>query len=215
MIAPVSLVSGCTGSTRVAAPHRRHGGRHRGRPGQRSAHHHGESFAGDRPAPEFPAGLDWLNVDAPLTLAALRGKVVLLDFWTYGCINCIHIIPELERLETEFAEELVVIGVHSAKFANEGGTENIRQVVLRYGIAHPVVNDAGFQVWDAWGTTAWPTTVLVDPAGNVVGGHSGEGVYEVTQPVIASLVAEFEARGELERAPVEIAIGAAASRTGR
>ena len=168
------------------------------------------SFAGERPAPEFPTGLDWLNVDAPLTLAALQGKVVLLDFWTYGCINCIHILPELERLEAEFADELVVIGVHSAKFANEGDTENIRQVVLRYGIEHPVVNDAGFQVWDAWGTSAWPTTVLVDPAGNVVGGHSGEGVYDVAQPVIASLVAEFDARGELDRAPVEIALEAAA-----
>ena len=168
------------------------------------------SFAGDRPAPEFPAGLDWLNVDTPLSLAALRGKIVLLDFWTYGCINCIHILPELERLEAEFPEELVVIGVHSAKFANEGDTENIRQVVLRYGIEHPVVNDSAFQVWDAWGTSAWPTTVLVDPAGNVVGGHSGEGVYDVARPVIASLVAEFEARGELNRGPVELALEAAA-----
>ena len=160
-----------------------------------------ESFAGDRTAPEFPTGLDWLNVDAPLTMAGLRGKVVLLDFWTYGCINCIHTIPDLERLETEFADELVVIGVHSAKFTNEGETENIRKVILRYGIEHPVVNDAGFEVWNAWGTTAWPTTVLVDPAGNVVGGHSGEGVYEVARPVIASLVAEFEANGQLDRAP--------------
>jgi thiol-disulfide isomerase/thioredoxin len=210
VIATVSLVSGCTdstsGETVPSAAEAGTGVDEGSAPSSTIV----ESFAGDRPAPEFPAGLDWLNVEAPLTLAALRGKVVLLDFWTYGCINCIHILPELQRLEAEFAEELVVIGVHSAKFANEGDTGNIRQVVLRYGIEHPVVNDAGFQVWNAWGTTAWPTTVLVDPAGNVVGGHSGEGVYDVAQPVIASLVAEFDARGELDRAPVEVALEAEA-----
>ncbi len=215
-IATVSLVSGCTGSTSGGAtPSTADAGAGVDEGGAASTTT-AQSFAGDRPAPEFPAGLDWLNVDAPLTLAALRGKVVLLDFWTYGCINCIHILPELERLEAEFAEELVVIGVHSAKFANEGDTENIRQVVLRYGIEHPVVNDAGFQVWDAWATSAWPTTVLIDPAGNVVGGHSGEGVYDVAQPVIASLVAEFDARGELDRGPVaDRPRGGRHSRTGR
>nr|MCU0281261.1 redoxin domain-containing protein [Acidimicrobiia bacterium] len=101
-------------------------------------------FAGSEAAPEFPEGLDWLNTERPLSLAALRGKVVLLDFWTYGCINCIHIIPDLERLEAEYAEELVVIGVHSAKFDNEGETENLRRIVVRYGLEHPVVNDADF-----------------------------------------------------------------------
>ena len=120
------------------------------------------------PAPEFPDGLDWLNTSAPLRMEDLVGKAVLLDFWTYGCINCIHIIPDLERLEAEYAEELVVIGVHSAKFATEGATENIREIVLRYGIEHPVVNDPAFEVWSAWGARAWPTVVLVDPAGNVV-----------------------------------------------
>lgn len=162
------------------------------------------SLAGDTPAPEFPEGLDWLNTATPLSLAALRGKVVLLDFWTYGCINCIHILPDLERLEEEFAEELVVIGVHSAKFVNESASDNIRQVILRYGIDHPVVNDRDFAVWDAWGAGAWPTTVVVDPAGNVVGGHAGEGVYDVVQPVIASLVAEFDATGALDRTPVDL-----------
>ncbi|MFH4316790.1 thioredoxin-like domain-containing protein, partial [Acinetobacter baumannii] len=83
----------------------------------------------------------WLNTDRPLSLAALRGKIVLLDFWTYGCINCIHIIPDLKRLEAKYADQLVVIGVHSAKFDNERDTENIRRIILRYGIEHPVVND--------------------------------------------------------------------------
>src|SRR3972149_12207184 len=96
-----------------------------------SAEPEGRSFAGTLPAPEFPDGLDWLNTDRPLTIAELRGKVVLLDFWTYGCINCIHIIPDLKRLEAKYTKQLVVIGVHSAKFENEKQTENIRRIILR------------------------------------------------------------------------------------
>ena len=142
--------------------------------------------ASDRtPAPEFPDNLDWLNVDGPLDLASLRGKIVLLDFWTYGCINCIHIIPDLKRLEAEFPDELVVIGVHSAKFDNEGNTDNIREITQRYDLRHPVVNDADFEIWNSWGARAWPTVALVDPEGNAVGIHAGEGVYQVVQPVIS------------------------------
>jgi thiol-disulfide isomerase/thioredoxin len=162
--------------------------------------------SGRVPAPEFPEGLDWINVDQPLDLASLRGKIVLLDFWTYGCINCIHIIPDLKRLEAEFPDELVVIGVHSAKFDNEGDTENIRQVTRRYDLRHPVVNDAGFAVWDSWGARAWPTVALVDPEGNVVGTHAGEGVYDVVQPVITDLVGEFGATGQIDTNPVALVL---------
>ncbi|HEX5631128.1 MAG TPA: thioredoxin-like domain-containing protein, partial [Acidimicrobiia bacterium] len=169
----------------------------------------GRSYAGTTAAPEFPDGLEWLNVSGPLSLAALRGKVVLLDFWTYGCINCIHIIPDLERLEAEYPDELVVIGVHSAKFTNEGDTDNIRNVIARYGLEHPVVNDRDFAVWDRWGVNAWPTVVLIDPAGNIVGGHSGEGIYPIFQPVIDALVEEFDFRGTLDRTPLELAVPAA------
>lgn len=143
------------------------------------------------PAPEFPVGLDWLNTDYPLSIEALRGKIVMLDFWTYGCINCIHVIPDLERLEEEFADELVVIGVHSAKFDQESATENIRRVVVRYGVQHPVVNDAGFDIWRSFQVRAWPTTYIIDPGGGLVGYHSGEGVYEVVKPVLEALVEEF------------------------
>ncbi|MDJ0924381.1 MAG: thioredoxin-like domain-containing protein [Acidimicrobiia bacterium] len=160
-----------------------------------------QSFAGTVPAPEFPAGLDWLNSNGPIALEELQGKIVLLDFWTYGCINCLHIIPDLHQLEEEYSEELVVIGVHSAKFINEGETENIRQVVMRYGIDHPVVNDKDFQVWSAWGARAWPTIALIDPAGNVVGTHAGEGVYPLVQPVIEALIAEFDE--QIDRTPFE------------
>ena len=164
----------------------------------------GASAAGTTPAPEFPTGLDWLNVEQPLDLETLQGKVVLLDFWTYGCINCIHIIPDLKRLEAEFGDDLVVIGVHSAKFANEGETDNIREIIQRYDLRHPVVNDVDFEVWDSWGARAWPTVALIDPAGNAVGVHAGEGVYEVVQPVIANLVAEFSSTGGLDSTPLPV-----------
>ncbi len=164
----------------------------------------GASAAGTTPAPEFPLGLDWLNVDQPLDLAALQGKIILLDFWTYGCINCIHIIPDLKRLETEYPDDLVVVGVHSAKFANEGETDNIREIIQRYDIRHPVVNDVNFEVWDSWGAQAWPTVALIDPAGNAVGIHAGEGVYEVVQPVVANLVAEFSAIDGLDPTPLPV-----------
>lgn len=162
----------------------------------------GASFAGTDPAPEFPDGLDWLNVPRPLSIAELRGKLILLDFWTYGCINCIHIIPDLERLEAEYPDELVVIGVHSAKFENEGDTDNIRNIIARYDLHHPVVNDRDFAVWSLWGASAWPTLVLIDPAGKIVGGHAGEGVYAVFQPVIDALVEEFA--DEIDRTPIDL-----------
>ena len=101
-------------------------------------------------APELSGAIAWLNVPAPLSLKALRGKVVLLDFWTYGCINCIHILPDLKKLEASFRDELVVIGVHAAKFDNEKATENIRQIIRRYEIEHPVANDAEFRIWRAY-----------------------------------------------------------------
>src|SRR5438128_5517623 len=108
-------------------------------------------------APELDGGRGWLNTDKPLSLAALKGKVVLLDFWTYGCVNCMHIIPDLKRLEKKYANQLVVIGVHSAKFSNEKETDNIRRIILRYEIEHPVVNDADFAIWNAYAVNAWPT----------------------------------------------------------
>ncbi len=161
------------------------------------------SYAGTEPAPEFPA-LDWLNTGRPLTVADLRGKVVVLDFWTYGCINCQHVIPDLKRLEEKYAGELVVVGVHSAKFEHEGDTDNIRQIVLRYELEHPVLNDKDFILWRTYGVRAWPTLAIIDPAGNVVGQHSGEGIYDLFDQVIGGLVAEFDARGQIDRAPLDL-----------
>ena len=157
-------------------------------------------------APELTGGRGWLNTDRPLSLASLRGKVVLLDFWTYGCINCIHIIPDLKRLEERYARQLVVIGVHSAKFDNEKETENIRRVVLRYGVEHPVVNDADFRIWQAYAVRAWPTQVLIDPAGYVVEQVAGEGYYDLLDKTVGALVEKFRARGGLNEEPLKLAL---------
>ena len=171
----------------------------------------GQSFAGTVDAPEFPEGLDWVNTAEPIALNDLKGKIVLLDFWTYGCVNCIHVIPDLEKLEAEYHDELVVIGVHSAKFTNEGETENLKDIVQRYGLVHPVLNDKDFTVWNQWGANAWPTIALIDPAGRVVGVRAGEGVYDAVEPVIAGLVAEFDAAGAIDRRVVEFELEAETS----
>ena len=142
-------------------------------------------------APELKGDIGWLNTDKPLSIAGLKGKIVLLDFWTYGCINCIHIIPDLKLLEAKYDNELVVIGVHSAKFENERETENIRRIILRYGIEHPVVNDAEFRIWNSYAVRAWPTQVLIDPAGYIIGTVSGEGHLELLDETIAEVIADF------------------------
>ncbi len=157
-------------------------------------------------APELTGARGWLNTDRPLSLAALKGKVVLLDFWTYGCINCVHIIPDLKKLEAKYANQLVVIGVHSAKFENEKETENIRRIILRYEIEHPVANDAEFDIWTRYGVRAWPTQVLIDPAGYVVGSVSGEGHYKTLDSAITSVIEEARKRGELNEQPLSLVL---------
>ena len=161
------------------------------------------ALAGTVAAPAFPGGLDWINTGGrPVTLAELRGKVVLLDFWTYGCINCFHIIPDLDKLQQTYGNKLVIIGVHSAKFATERKTAHIQDVVLRYGIDHPVVNDKHMQIWNDYGAEGWPTLTLIDPAGKIVGQVSGEGHYALLNKAIGILVQEFGNKGEINNQPL-------------
>ncbi|MDP8242817.1 MAG: thioredoxin-like domain-containing protein [Candidatus Hinthialibacter antarcticus] len=145
-------------------------------------------LSGKLDAPELDGGLGWLNVDKPVSINDLKGKVVLIDFWTYCCINCLHVIPDLQKLEKKYPNELVVVGVHSAKFKNEQDSENIRQAVLRYGIEHPVVNDAQFKIWTKYGARGWPHLTVVDPEGKIVGTLSGEGHYDLLDEIISGLI---------------------------
>ena len=154
-------------------------------------------------APEFPPGLEWLNTDTPLSIKGLRGKIVLLDFWTYCCINCMHVLEDLKRLERKYRDELVVIGVHSAKFDAEKHTDRIREAILRYSIDHPVVNDAEMRVWQEYAVRAWPTFMLIDPLGKVFGTHSGEQVFDLFDRVVSQMVQHYDAGGELRRGPLQ------------
>ncbi|WP_299706854.1 thioredoxin-like domain-containing protein [uncultured Pontibacter sp.] len=151
-------------------------------------------------APDINTPYGWLNSERALSIKELRGKIVLLDFWTLGCINCQHIVPDLKRLEEEYADVLVVIGVHSAKFDAEKQSETIRQAMQKFGIEHPVVNDADLVIWNQYGVRAWPTTVLIDPNGKVVGQHAGEGVYDTVRPYVQRMKEEF--KDELNYQPI-------------
>ncbi|MDF2441742.1 MAG: hypothetical protein JWN98_2726 [Abditibacteriota bacterium] len=160
-------------------------------------------------APEFPAGFSWHNVDKPLSIRGLRGKIVLLDFWTYGCINCMHILPDLKKLERKYPNELVIISVHSAKFENESDAANIRNAAMRYNIEHPIVVDQKMRLWSDYTVNVWPTLVLIDPAGKVHGSVAGEGNYKVLDENIAMLVQKFKANGGLNETPIKFALDAA------
>lgn len=154
-------------------------------------------------APEFPADTEWLNVGAPLTMKDLRGKFVLLDFWTYCCINCIHTLPELKKLEKAYPNQLVVIGIHSAKFEAERGTKNIEEAILRYEIEHPVVNDDQHIVWKMYGVRSWPTVLLIDPEGNAVWGKGGETEFAQFQAVIEQGLDFYRKKGVLRETPMK------------
>jgi thiol-disulfide isomerase/thioredoxin len=154
-------------------------------------------------APELTGGVAWINTAAPIRMKDLRGKVVLIDFWTFCCINCIHVMPDLAKLEKKYPNELVVIGVHSAKFDKEKDTDAIRKAVLRYEIKHPVVNDANMAIWKAFGANSWPTMVLIDPEGNVVWGESGEGLYDELDKEIARLIKTAKAKKTLDLKPMK------------
>jgi len=144
------------------------------------------------PAPDFPPGLQWLNVAEPLQLADLRGKVVILDFWTYGCINCIHVMEELARLRGRFGHKIVVIGVHSPKFDNEANIETLRSILVRYQRDEPVVNDPDYLMMRRYGVRAWPTLTVIDPAGGYVGSVTGEGNEKRLARAIDKLLAMHE-----------------------
>jgi thiol-disulfide isomerase/thioredoxin len=150
-------------------------------------------------APEL-SGDGWLNTGGQqIKLAELRGRIVLLDFWTSGCVNCLHVLDELRPLEAEFADVLVTIGVHSPKFLHEGEAAAIEAAVRRYEVHHPVLNDPELTTWSQYAVKAWPTLVIVDPEGYVVHVAAGEGHAEALRRVVGDLVVKHEAKGTLRR----------------
>jgi thiol-disulfide isomerase/thioredoxin len=148
-------------------------------------------------APELRGVGGWINTEVSLTLAGVRGRIVVLDFWTFSCINCIRVLDELRPIEARFAAELVVIGVHSPKFPQEADHDALQRAVARHRITHPVLDDRELASWEQYGIKGWPTLVVVDPEGYVVGGVSGEGAGAVIARAVEELVVEHTAKGTL------------------
>lgn len=146
-------------------------------------------------APDFAPG-DWINSE-PLKLKDLRGRVVLIDFWTFGCYNCRNTLPSLKRWHETYKDKgLTVIGVHSPEFETEKKIENVREQVASLGIKYPVVTDNDYATWNAYSVRAWPTLFLLDKAGRIRWSHVGEGAYEETEKTIQKLLGESENKRE-------------------
>ncbi len=148
-------------------------------------------------APEL-VGRRWLGTGGrDLSLEQLRGRVVVLDFWTFACVNCLHVLDELRPLEAQFADQLVVIGVHSPKFEHEGEPAAVEAAVERYDVHHPVLDDPSLTTWSAYAARAWPTLVVIDPEGYVVASMSGEGHGPGLVTLVQELLEEHRAKGTL------------------
>jgi thiol-disulfide isomerase/thioredoxin len=143
-------------------------------------------------APEF-SGIDqWLNSE-PLSIKQLQGKVVLVDFWTYSCINCVNTLPHVKAWYQKYQPQgLVVVGVHTPEFPFERNTDNVRTALKRFDIRYPVAQDNRYATWDAYGNRYWPATYLFDKSGKLVYTHFGEGAYAQTEAKIQALLAEVK-----------------------
>jgi DNA-binding beta-propeller fold protein YncE len=149
-------------------------------------------------APGFKGADGWLNTQKPLSMEDLKGQVVVVDFWTYCCINCLHIMPDLKFLEDKYKDQpVVVVGVHSGKFDEEKDADHIRQAVLRHNLTHPVAIDSDMNIWNAFGVHSWPTLVLIAPDGTVVTQLSGEGHRDQLDHAIAKLLETYKQKGQL------------------
>jgi thiol-disulfide isomerase/thioredoxin len=158
-----------------------------------------------RKAPQFPEGATWLNVGSPLSLSKLAGSVVVLDFWTYCCINCMHMLPVLAKIEEKYKSlPVAVIGIHSAKYENEADPNNIREAISRYGIGHPVMVDGGMKLWRQYGISAWPTIVIISARGDVDYKIGGELTFEQLDGLVADSLAKSKEMGSLGSKPPAI-----------
>ncbi|MEU6271295.1 NHL domain-containing thioredoxin family protein [Streptomyces populi] len=151
-------------------------------------------------APELVGKGGWLNTGGKeLRLADFRGRVLILDFWTFCCINCLHVLDELRELEEKHRDTVVIVGVHSPKFAHEAEHRAVVDAVERYGVEHPVLDDPELATWKQYAVRAWPTLVVIDPEGYVVAQHAGEGHAHAIGRLVEELEAEHTAKGTLRR----------------
>ncbi|MET8577677.1 NHL domain-containing thioredoxin family protein [Streptomyces sp. NPDC005012] len=151
-------------------------------------------------APELIGKGGWLNTGGKqYSLSDLRGRIVVLDFWTFCCINCLHVLDELRELEEKHRDTVVIIGVHSPKFVHEAEHQAVVDAVERYHVEHPVLDDPELATWKQYAVRAWPTLVVVDPEGYVVAQHAGEGHAHAIAKLVEELEAEHEAKGTLRR----------------
>lgn len=151
-------------------------------------------------APELIGKGGWLNTgDQQYTLADLRGRIVILDFWTFCCVNCLHVLDELRELEEKHRDTVVIIGVHSPKFVHEAEHQAVVDAVERYEVHHPVLDDPELATWKQYAVRAWPTLVVIDPEGYVVAQHAGEGHAHAIEKLVEELEAEHGAKGTLRR----------------
>jgi thiol-disulfide isomerase/thioredoxin len=134
---------------------------------------------------------EWLNSARKIEVDDLKNRVILVDFWTHACVNCLHMVPEIKKLEEQFGDRLTVIGVHSGKFDNEKSVESIKKAVLKYNIEHLVVNDADFKIWDSFGVKSWPTMILLNAKGQVVKKYEGEVAGKVIAKDVEKLVKKY------------------------
>ena len=175
---------------------------------------HESKAAESEAAPEIArADLQWFNVAKPLPIASLRGRIVILDFWTEGCINCIHIIPILRGIEQKYPEQVVVIGVHSPKFAEEKSAESVKDAIGRYEIRHPIVHDPTLSIWRDYRIEAWPTLVIIGADGNILARVPGEPDPAHFGKAIGELVARSGEAGALQ--PAKLALEPAPTPKGR
>ncbi len=161
----------------------------------------------NRGAIDFPPEFKWLNTSEPLSAGKLRGQVVVLDFWTYCCINCMHMLPVLAKIEDAYKDKPVaVIGVHSAKFPNEQRPENIQEAVRRYEMRHPVIVDEDRRLWKAFGASAWPTIVVLGPDWRVQYKRAGEVPFSELDGAVESVLIDRRYEGMLAKGPLKLSV---------
>lgn len=154
--------------------------------------------------PDFnQPGLTWFNVQKPLTLSDVFGRILILDFWTFSCVNCLHILPSLRRIERAFEDDVIILGIHSPNFPYEREVVNVLKAVQRYGIEHPVVHDPEFKLWDAYGAKVWPTLIMVSPQGQIFARQAGEPDGDKLLEAVGNAVRKYKAQGKLKPGLIE------------